>query len=33
MGKRERQVADLVYRGKKALRRRLEEGGFCYADN
>ncbi len=31
MGKREKQVANLIYRGKNALRKRLERGGFSYA--
>ena len=31
MGKREKQVADLVYRGKNALRKRLEQEGIGHA--
>ena len=31
MGKRETQVADLVYRGKNALRKRLEQEGISHA--
>ena len=33
MGKREKQVADLIYRGKNALRKRLEQEGITDADN
>ena len=33
MGRREKQVADLVYRGKNALRKRLEQEGITYAYN
>lgn len=33
MGRRERQVADLIYRGKNALRKRLEQEGITYAHN
>lgn len=33
MGKREKQVADLVHRGKNALRKRLEQEGITYAYN
>ena len=33
MGKREKQVADLIYRGKNALRKRLEQEGIGYAHN
>ena len=32
MGKSEKQVADLVYRGKKSLRKRLEEEGVVNAE-
>ncbi len=32
MGKSEKQVADLVYRGKKSLRKRLEEEGATHAE-
>ncbi len=31
LGKREKQVADLIYRGKNALRRRLEQEGITHA--
>ena len=31
MGKREKQVADLIYRGKNALRKRLEQEGITHA--
>lgn len=31
MGKREKQVANLIYRGKNALRKCLEREGFSYA--
>ena len=31
MGKREKQVADLIYRGKNALRKRLEQEGITDA--
>lgn len=33
MGKREKQVADLIYRGKNALRKRLEQEGITDAYN
>ena len=33
MGKREKQVADLIYRGKTALRKRLEQEGITDAYN
>ena len=33
MGKREKQVADLIYRGKIALRKRLEQEGITDAYN
>ena len=33
MGKREKQVADLIYRGKNALRKRLEQEGITDACN
>ncbi len=33
MGKREKQVADLIYRGKNALRKRLEQEGITDAHN
>ena len=33
MGKREKQVADLIYRGKIALRKRLEQEGITDAHN
>ena len=33
MGKREKQEADLIYRGKNALRKRLEQEGIGYAHN
>ncbi|MGI6613638.1 MAG: RNA polymerase sigma factor [Saccharofermentanales bacterium] len=32
MGKSEKQIADLVYRGKKSLRKRLEEEGVVHAE-
>ena len=32
MGKSEKQIADLVYRGKKSLRKRLEEEGVVNAE-
>ncbi|MDD4774486.1 MAG: sigma factor-like helix-turn-helix DNA-binding protein [Eubacteriales bacterium] len=32
MGKSEKQVADLIYRGKNSLRRRLEEEGVTDAE-
>lgn len=33
MGKTEKQVTDLVYRGKAALKTELEKEGFAYADD
>ncbi len=33
MGKSEKQLSDLVYRGRKSLRKRLEEEGVSYADH
>lgn len=33
MGKSEKQVADLIYRGKKSLRKRLQEEGVGIADS
>ena len=33
MGRREKQVADLIYRGKIALRKRLEQEGITDAYN
>lgn len=32
MGKSEKQVADLVYRGKSSLRKRLEQEGITNAE-
>ena len=32
LGKSEQQVTNLVHRGKKSLRKILEQGGFSYAD-
>ncbi len=31
MGKRERQIADLIYRGKKSLKNKLEQEGITHA--
>ena len=32
LGKSEQQMTNLVHRGKKSLRKILEQGGFSYAD-
>lgn len=32
LGKSEQQITNLVHRGKKSLRKILEQGGFSYAD-
>ena len=32
-GKKERQISDLIYRGKQALKKELEEAGFEYEND
>ena len=33
LGKSEKQITNLVYRGKQSLKTILEKEGFCFEDN